>query len=149
MSQMFDHKECPFILTVSVFQRVNSGVEQAKCVFDTACLQGNIISSAFARRLGYEEFQDLKSREEPGGTVATGQIHKVKGAVHVSWFHSASPQVFRDMRFLVSESAQVDLVVGTHSIVRHQLISPPNLHIVDFTADSGKDETSREFLQLD
>lgn len=135
---MFDHKECPFVLTVSVFPCVSSGVEQAKCVFDTACLQGNIISSAFARRLGYKEFQDLKSREEPGGTVATGQIHKVKGAVHVSWFHSTSPQVFRDMRFLVSESAQVDLVIGTHSIVRHQLISPPNL-LIEFTPDADPD----------
>lgn len=123
-SQMYDHKESPFLLTVSVFPCPGSGIEQrqqAMCVFDTGCLQGNIISAEFARRLGFAEFQPLKPKEK------TGDIHDILGAVHVSWFHSGGTTVFRDMRFLVSESAQVDLVIGTHTLIRHNLLSPPSV----------------------
>jgi len=139
--QMFDNKkQCPFFLTVSVFPCPGSDVlerQEGRCVLDTACLQGNIISAEFAQRLGFTEFRALRPREESGGTVATGNIHKVSGAIHVSWFHCTSAKVYRDMRFLVSESAQVDMVIGTHSIVRHQLISPPNL-FVDINGEPGK-----------
>lgn len=141
--QMFDHKEVPFILTVAVYPCPESEVDQrqeGQCVLDTGCLQGNIISANFARRLGYRSYEPLKAREENGGTVATGQVHTVLGAVHISWYHTTSPKVFRDMRFLVSESNQFDLVVGTHSIVRHGLISPPNLGVIT-TVSSSKEET--------
>lgn len=100
---------------------------EGRCVLDTACFQGNIISSEFAHALGFTEFEPLSSKEQDGGIVANGSKHDVSGALYLSWFHSTSVKVYRDMRFLVSESAPVDLVIGTHSIVRHRLISPPNL----------------------
>lgn len=129
--KMFDHKvHCPFFITVSVFPCPTSNIhgrQSGRCVLDTACMQGNIISADFARRLGYTSFLPLKEREENGGTVITGDLHQVSGAIHVSWYHSTSAKVYRDMRFLVSDTAQVDLVIGTHSIVRHSLMSPPNL----------------------
>lgn len=49
-----------------------------------------------------------------------------EGAVHLSWYHSTSAQVFKDMRFLVLANAKVDLLIGVHSIVKYNLISPPN-----------------------
>jgi len=107
-------------------------------------VQGNIISSSLARRLGYADFQPLTENEQQGGTVATGEIHKVSGAIRIAWFHNTSTKVFSDMRFLVSETAQVDLVIGTRSIVKENLLSPPNLGMgggntfVDIDTDSGE-----------
>ena len=49
-----------------------------------------------------------------------------EGAVHLSWYHSTSAQVFKDMRFLVLKNAEVDLLIGSHSLVKYNLISPPN-----------------------
>jgi hypothetical protein len=92
------------------------------------CLQGNIVSLAFATKLGYTEaeFRKLKPREQRGGVSASGHAIPPKGAIYLSWYHSTSPQ-YSNMRFLVLKDAQFDLVIGTESIVRHNLISPPNL----------------------
>ena len=126
------------MLTVSVYPCDDSQDRQdAQCVLDTACLQGNIISVDFARRLGFTSFQTLRHREQNGARVATGDIHTVIGALRISWFHNTSAKVFRDMRFLVSETAQVDLVIGTHSIVKHRLLSPPNL-MTGWVGDESK-----------
>lgn len=134
---MFRHRECPYVLTVSVYEYQSSGERQdAQCVLDTGCFQGNIISQKLANRLGFTDFQELNAAEKTGGKTATG-IHEVLGAIHVSWLHSTSPKIFRDMRFLVSESEHIELIIGTHSITRHQLIPPPNLFI-DLDEDSGK-----------
>ncbi|KAF2464167.1 uncharacterized protein BDR25DRAFT_346844 [Lindgomyces ingoldianus] len=152
--KMFDDKtECPFFLTVSVFPCQGSDVverQEGRCVLDTACLQGNIISIEFAHRLGFTQFKSLKPRERNGGIVASGNIHNVSGAIHVSWYHCTSSKVFRNMRFLVSESAPVDMVIGTHSIVRHQLISPPNLFIdIENEPDPDRDELKGAVVQKD
>ena len=129
---MFDQDDCPFILTVSVFPHDNPVPErhlQVRCTFDTGCVQGNIISQDLAQRLGYTKFDKLKPREQNGGTTVIGDWLKPIGAIHLSWYHSTSPQVFQNMRFLVLADARVDLLIGVHSIVRHGIISPPNFPI--------------------
>lgn len=136
--QPFNHKECPYIITVSVYPNdKTSDPVKAMCVLDTGCLQGNIISAELARRLGFVEFQPLSAKESNGGTVATGSIHTVIGAVHVAWYHFTATKIFHDMRFLVSETANVDLVIGTESIVNNNLINPPNLQ-VDLSVPSSR-----------
>ena len=72
----------------------------------------------------------LKPRERHGGVSASGHAIHPKGAIYLSWYHSTSPQ-YSNMRFLVVENIHFDLVIGTDSIVRHNLISPPNLSVID------------------
>lgn len=130
---MFDQKDCPFIMTVSVFARDNQAperCEQARCIFDTGCAQGNLISLDLARRLGYTKFEQLKRREKNGGTPVRGDVLKPVGAILVSWYHSTSPQVFSNMRFLVIEDGNIDLIVGVHSIVKHKLLAPPCFSVI-------------------
>lgn len=117
------------MLIVSAYKRNSSEYISARCVLDTGCVQGNIISADLAHRLGFTDidFQPLTPREEEGGMVATGEVHKVMGTIRVSWFSSTSPKVFNTMRFLVSETANVDLVIGTRSITKERLLLPPNL----------------------
>lgn len=120
-----------YALIVSVYPREGNERTSARCVLDTGCSQGNIISSKLARRLGYNNsnYQPLTSREENGGTVATGHTHKVLGSIRVSWFHETSYKVFNNMRFLVSDTANADLVIGTRSIQKEKLLSPPNFMV--------------------
>ena len=84
------------------------------------------MSLDLVRRLGYTEFETLKPREQNGGITLMGDTLKPEGAVHLSWYHSTSAQVFKGMRFLVLANAKVDLLIGVHSIVKYDLISPPN-----------------------
>jgi hypothetical protein len=81
--------------------------------------------------------------------VATGEVHKVLGCIRVSWFSETSPKVFNNMRFLVSETAHVDLVIGTRSIQKEKLLSPPNLmsgkEIHALNKISGEDTCDAEF----
>lgn len=131
------------MLSVSVYKSDHSETIQARCVFDTGCTQGNLISLDLAQRLGFAEsdFLPLSARESNGGMVATGDIHQVAGAVRISWFHNTSPKVFNDMRFLVSKSAQIDLVVGTGSIVKENLLTRPNLKIyADIPTDPDREK---------
>lgn len=64
------------------------------------------------------------------------------GCIRVSWFSETSPKVFNQMRFLVSETADVDLVIGTRSIQKEKLLNPPNFmleqKIHDLAQPSGK-----------
>lgn len=122
------------MLTVSVFPLENPVPErhqQVRCTFDTGCLQGNIVSLDLAHRLGYKELDKLKPSEQNGGITMMGGTLMPEGAVHLSWYHSSSAQVFKDMRFLVLANANADLVIGAHSIVKYKLISPPNFWIVN------------------
>ena len=102
--------------------------QQARCTFDTGCMQGNIVSRSFAEKLGYSEldYKSLNPREKLGGTSATGQIHIPEGVLYLTWYHNSSPLLFRDMRFLVSPIQQCDILIGAHSIAKHKLLSPPN-----------------------
>ncbi|KAL1600682.1 hypothetical protein SLS60_007070 [Paraconiothyrium brasiliense] len=150
-AEFFDDRVNCYILTVSAYKHNSREYIPARCVLDTGCSQGNIISTKFARRLGFTEndYQPLDHREDNGGMVATGEIHKVLGFVRVSWFSETSPKVFNTMRFLVSETAHVDLVVGTRSIIKEKIINPPNLmadkEIHDLTKKSGEPPTTPEF----
>jgi hypothetical protein len=126
-----NHKDHPIIKLVSVLQTERAGTQmhqQARCCFDTGCLQGNIVSKDFARKLGYipSDFKSLRQRERNGGTSATGHIYMPEGVLHLTWYHNGG-RLFRDMRFLVSPTLQFDIVIGAHSILKHGLLLPPKL----------------------
>ncbi|KAJ4360924.1 uncharacterized protein N0V89_001493 [Didymosphaeria variabile] len=132
-AEYFDERDNWYTLTVSAYKRDGGSFAPARCVLDTGNTQGNFISMDLARRLGFAEsdIQPLTPREGNGGMVATGEVHKVLGFVRVSWFSQTSPRVFNQMRFLVSETAPVDLVIGTRSIQKEKLLNPPNLMNAD------------------
>ncbi|KAE9364221.1 hypothetical protein N431DRAFT_104210 [Stipitochalara longipes BDJ] len=132
-----DDDNCPFIINVQVLPSSNAASkahQQARCTFDTGCLQGNIISIEFARKLGFTsaDFKRPSSRERNGGTSATGHAHVPEGVLHLTWYHNSSPRLFRNMRFLVSPSEHFDIVIGANSILKYKLLAPPNLGV-----DSG------------
>lgn len=144
--QIFDHRRYPFIVDVYAFSFGSFELEHCqavRCTFDTGCLQGNIISRTTANRLGFHRFESLDSSEERDGHGITGHPHSVIGAIHLTWYTSTSPKMFTKMRFLVSESEAFELVVGAASIIRHNIISPPNFGVTDFDA---KQERERQRL---
>ena len=123
---MFDHEESPFFKTVKVSPRTNSTQYiAARCLFDTGCYQGNIVSRSLVERLGYSEadFEPLSVREAAGGQTVTGEPVAVDAVIRLSWHHNTSPITYNRMRFLVSSSTTCDLIVGAHSIWKHKLFS--------------------------
>jgi hypothetical protein len=107
----------------------NIVVKEAQCIFATGNLQGNIVSRDFALKLGYTEsqFGPLKQWEQNGGTSVTGHTFSPEGTVYLSWYRRRdSPRVFRDMRFLVVQNQQRDLLIGARSIEKYQLLSAVN-----------------------
>lgn len=123
---MFDHEESPFSKTVQVSPRINSTeYVKARCLFDTGCYQGNIVSRSLVERLGYTEsdFEPLGIREAHGGQTVTGEQVAVEAVVRLSWHHNTSTHTYQRMRFLVSSSTRCDMIVGVHSILKHQLLS--------------------------
>jgi hypothetical protein len=103
-------------------------------MIDTGNLQGNIASKAFVVDvLGYPEssFQPLTKLEEAGGTGVTGHKLIPQAAIHLTWYHSNSTRVFRDMRFLISEHPMNDLVIGSQSIHQNKILDVPNLMTVN------------------
>ncbi|KAF2634168.1 hypothetical protein P280DRAFT_414384, partial [Massarina eburnea CBS 473.64] len=139
-----DDEDCPYILTVTVWPRLHSENlrQRAKCILDTGCLQGNIISKRLATSLGFTvtEYEQLKPREKTGGITASGHIHHAIGAIRVSWSHGSSTRMMTLMRFLVSDNEKIDLVIGARSIRKWNLISPPNLsNVPDNIADLQDD----------
>ena len=123
---MFDHEESPFFKTVKVSPRTNSTQYiAARCLFDTGCYQGNIVSHSLVERLGYSEadFEPLSIREAAGGQTVTGEPVAVDAVIRLSWHHNTSPITYNRMRFLVSSSTTCDLIVGAHSIWKHKLFS--------------------------
>jgi hypothetical protein len=140
---MFANGECPWILTVHAVSSEKIGTElhqQARCTFDTGCLQGNIISKEFALRLGYTEsdFKPLRPKEKTGGTSATGHAHMPEGALYITWYHNSSPRLYSGMRFLVSSDTDCQLIIGARSILKHKLLSAPNLSVEDDRAGITK-----------
>jgi hypothetical protein len=103
---------------------------EAKCTIDTGNLQGNIVSRAFAVDvLGYTEqdFHNLTNDEVEGGAGVTGHKLIPDGAIYLTWYHSNSTRVFRDMRFLISEHPMYDLIIGARSIQKNRILDVPNL----------------------
>ncbi|OCK94941.1 uncharacterized protein K441DRAFT_659385 [Cenococcum geophilum 1.58] len=152
----------PFTLTVSAWPKIDprpGNFHSAQCVLDTGCLQGNIISKKLAFELGFDEsdYKRLDQKEKHGGKTATGHILEVEGALHLSWHYESSPQVLRDMRFLVLDANGIDMIIGARSIIKHKLLSPPNLHIgpgpsivkVDATIDTEVAKLRSKFRKLE
>ena len=124
--QMFDHEESPFFKTVKVSPRTNSTQYiAARCLFDTGCYQGNIVSRSLVERLGYSEadLEPLSVREAAGGQTVTGEPVAVDAVIRLSWHHNTSPNTYQRMRFLVSSSTKCDMIVGVHSIWKHKLFN--------------------------
>ncbi len=104
--------------------------KEAKCTIDTGNLQGNLVSRAFPVDVsGYSEadFHELTNEEGEGGTGITGHRLIPEGAISLTWYHSNSTRVFRDMRFLISEHPVYDLIIGAHSIRENNILDVPNL----------------------
>ena len=107
--------------------------KEAKCTIDTGNLQGNLVSREFAVGvLGYteEDFQMLTKEEEDGGAGVTGHRLIPEGAIYLTWYHSNSTRVFRDMRFLITEHPMYDLIIGACSIQKYRILDVPNLMTV-------------------
>jgi hypothetical protein len=88
------------------------------------------VSKAFVTDvLGYPEsyFQPLAKAEEAGGTGVTGHKLIPQAAISLTWYHSNSTRVFRDMRFLISEHPMYDLIIGSWSIHQNRILDVPNL----------------------
>jgi hypothetical protein len=102
----------------------------AKCTIDTGNLQGNIVSREFVEDvLGFPvaDFHELTKEEERGGTGITGDLHMPQGAIYLTWYHSNSTRVFRNMRFLISSYKGCDLVIGARSIQKDKILTVPCL----------------------
>jgi len=114
--------------------------EEGRCNFDTGCLQGNIVSLAFAERLGFtsSDFKALTHKEKFGGTSATGHPIDPIGALKLTWYHKSSVKVFSNMRFLVIEEANYDLIVGSDSLYKHKLMGQVNFDIPARQPDYNK-----------
>lgn len=134
-----EYFDSPWVLPVYVLSRERDQhrhliPKEAKCTIDTGNLQGNIVSRAFlVDVLGYLEadFHKLAKEEEEGGTGITGHTLIPEGAIYLTWYHSNSTKVFRDMRFLISEHPMYDLIIGARSVRENNILDVPNL------ADSG------------
>jgi len=106
--------------------------KEAQCTIDTGNEQGNIASEDFVfNQLGYTmtDLSPLTDLEQRGGVAASGDKVIPLGAIHLTWYHSRSARVFRDMRFLITSNPRCDLVIGARSIEKHDLLLPPNLVI--------------------
>jgi hypothetical protein len=110
-------------------------------MIDTGNLQGNLVSKAFVTDvLGYPEshFQPLTRAEETGGTGVTGHKLIPQGAISLTWYHSSSTRVFRDMRFLISEHPMYDLILSSRSIDQNRILDVPNFaHLIPDNAEQG------------
>ncbi|KAH6718708.1 hypothetical protein BKA61DRAFT_474263 [Leptodontidium sp. MPI-SDFR-AT-0119] len=129
------HVASPWVLPVYVLsterdQSRHMIPREAKCTIDTGNLQGNIVSREFVVGvLGYtkNDFHKLTREEEDGGQGITGHKLIPVGAIYLTWYHSNSTRVFRDMRFLVSEHPMFDLIIGARSIQKNNILDVPNL----------------------
>jgi len=86
------------------------------------------------------DFLSLNSSERNGGLSASNHKLMPEAAVIITWYHSGSTRLFRNMRFLIMSNPQYDLVIGARSIAKHNLLSPPNFGaegIVVYTANTG------------
>lgn len=119
--------------------------KRAQCTLDTGNHQGNLVSKGYLTNvLGFDEsnFVELSNEEREGGISASGHTVIPEAAVHLTWYHPKHPRTFNDMRFLVVDSPDFDLVIGEKSIVKHKLLGPPNFAITEdgihyFNRDDG------------
>ncbi|KAH6674670.1 hypothetical protein B0J14DRAFT_19649 [Halenospora varia] len=123
----FDRKECPFIISVKVAQNGSKTYQETRCLLDTGCLKGNLISKDFAERLGFtsSDYMPLTQREKTGGVFGNGQTFVPVGALLLTWQNNYSIGIFRKMRFFVLDALdpQHELIIGARTIVDYNLLS--------------------------
>jgi hypothetical protein len=125
----------PWILPVHVVsnrqdQDRHAITKIAKCTIDTGNMQGNIVSKDFVESVlefPSTGFEKLTSEEEMSGTSITGDLHTPLGAIYLTWYHSSSTRVFRNMRFLISPAQYCDMIIGAQSIQKEKILSVPCL----------------------
>jgi hypothetical protein len=130
-----DENSSPWILPVHVHSsRKDTDRHQvtkvAKCTIDTGNHQGNIVSRDFVVNvLEFPEanFRPLNEKEKKGAIGITGNKFVPEAAIYLTWYHSKSTRVFRDMRFLITPNPHCDLIIGAYSIQVNQLLDVPNL----------------------
>jgi hypothetical protein len=126
--------ESEHIISVLVSPKVDSTkYQQARCLLDTGCLKGNLVTRELVERLGYTEsdFQQPTPCESNGAQTLTGEPFNIEAVVFLSWHHSSSPKIYRKMRFLIVSSSSFEMIIGSETITRHRLLLPPV-----FAADS-------------
>jgi hypothetical protein len=136
--QMLNQTESPFIVDVHVSPKLDSTkYHKLRCLLDTGCLQGNIVSQEIVDSLGFTkaDYEPLSWKEKQGGQSVTGELLTVDAAILLSWHHNTSPHRYRQMRFLISPCTKVDMIIGTRSIIKHNLMAPPVFMV---SANAGK-----------
>jgi len=145
-----EYRSSPWILPVYVLSSQKDESrhfipKEAKCTIDTGNLQGNLVSKNFVTDvLGFHEshFQPLTKAEEAGGIGVTGHRLTPQGAIFLTWYHSNSTRVFRNMRFLISEHPMYDVIIGSESIHQNRILDVPNLgdHLEEPNEEPGSED---------
>ena len=120
-----------FIVTVLVSPRDDgTNYESTRCLLDTGCLSGNLVTRDLVERLGYVEsdFEPPTPYESQEGQTLTGERFPIEAAVFLSWHHKSSPVIYRDMRFLIVSSSRFEMIIGSDTISKHGLLTPPVFH---------------------
>lgn len=121
-------RESEFIVDVLVSPKINSTRHHnVRCLLDTGCLRGNLVTRELVESLGYAEldFQQLTPYEARGAQTLTGEPLSVEGAVFLSWHHGSSLITYRRMRFLVILSSKFEMIIGSDTISKYGLLVPP------------------------
>jgi len=132
-----NQQRSPFILTVHVLSNekldaTHVSPKVAQCPLDTLNQQGNMVSKDYllnVLKFSEADFIPLTEQETLGGTSASGHRVEAEAAIHLTWYHGKNARTFHDMRFLVVSGSSFDLVIGERSIIKHNLLSPPNFAI--------------------
>jgi hypothetical protein len=105
----------------------NTKYHETRCLLDTGCLSGNLVTRAVVERLGYLEsdFEQPTPLESKGCHTFTGQHFDIEAVVLLSWHHGASPLIYRKMRFLVVSGSDFEMIIGADAIARHSLLISP------------------------
>jgi hypothetical protein len=122
------YPQSDFIVNVFVSPKTNSTqYEKARCLLDTGCFSGNLVTRHLVESLGYleDDLQQPTPLESKGGQTLTGEPFHIEGVIFLSWHHGSSPIIYRKMRFLVVSSAQFEMIIGSDTITKHSLLVPP------------------------
>lgn len=100
--------------------------ENVRCLLDTGCFSGNLVTRQLVESLGYIE-ADLQQPTpfESKGVTLTGEPFNIEGVIFLSWHHGSSPIMYRKMRFLVVSSSRFEMIIGSDAITKHGLLIPP------------------------
>ncbi|KAJ4316699.1 hypothetical protein N0V94_005312 [Neodidymelliopsis sp. IMI 364377] len=94
-----------YIVDVLVSPKINSTKYQsARCLLDTGCLKGNLVTRELVTRLGYVEsdFQQATSYESHDAKTLTGEPLHIEAAILLSWHHKSNPDI-RDLKLKLAD----------------------------------------------